>query len=201
MSTDTYHHGNLRRALLDAAWDLVARDGLDGLSLRAVAREAGVSHAAPAHHFKDKAGLIEALAVEGYERFERALDAAWRDSPHVGMERLADVGLAYIRFVQENPEAFRLMNRPELRGGSGSVAVREAAGSCGAVLERGLREVGGPGRSDADLSSDGMLAWTGVHGFAVLAIDGLLPLAADDVEAGQARARILLDAMARGLCR
>ena len=73
-----YHHGDLRRALIEAGWAIVEEDGPEALTLRGVARQAGVSHAAPAHHFPDKAALVEAMAVEGWNRFGAALASAWR---------------------------------------------------------------------------------------------------------------------------
>src|SRR5690349_18354767 len=86
-----YHHGNLRRALLDAAVDVIARDGPVGLGLRQVSRAVGVSHTAAAHHFGDKAGLLTAVAVEGFGLLSDALAAAGDD--------FAEVGVAYVGFA------------------------------------------------------------------------------------------------------
>src|ERR1700754_5334646 len=88
-----YHHGDLRRALIDAARRLLESEGPSALSLRAVAREAGVSPAAPYHHFKDKAELLEAVAHEGWEMLEHAMADAKRAA--VGRQQLTAIGISY----------------------------------------------------------------------------------------------------------
>src|SRR5689334_25241030 len=100
-----YHHGDLRRAILSAALDVIATDGPTALSLRDLARRAGVSHAAPAHHFKDKAGLLTAIAIDGYERLAVALEAG---------SSLLELGAAYVRFALDHPAHFEVMFSPDL---------------------------------------------------------------------------------------
>src|SRR5262245_39666864 len=110
----SYHHGNLRQALTQAALELVREQGAAALSLREVARRAGVSHAAPAHHFGDKAGLLTALATEGFIRFteaQRAGAARGGDDP---MRRFGWLGWAYVMFAAEHAAYFEVMFRPEL---------------------------------------------------------------------------------------
>jgi AcrR family transcriptional regulator len=103
-----YHHGNLRRVVLDAALVEIAERGPMQLSLRELARRAGVSHAAPAYHFGDKTGLPTAVAAEGFERLGDALSEG-RDAGG-----FLEIGLAYIRFAVSNPAHFEVMFRPEL---------------------------------------------------------------------------------------
>src|SRR5947207_14518508 len=93
-----YHHGDLRRALIDAARRILETEGPAALSLRAVAREAGVSPAAPYHHFKDKSQLLEAVAHEGWVALDVALSAARAQAPD-RRERRTGLGVAYIRFA------------------------------------------------------------------------------------------------------
>lgn len=112
---DVYHHGDLRRALLDAAMQLVESEGIAGLTLRGVARQAGVSHAAPYHHFQDKSALVTALVIECFERFDAALHTAFTTTPGTALERYMAVGHAYVRFALDHPQLFRVMCRPELR--------------------------------------------------------------------------------------
>lgn len=106
--TRPYHHGDLRRALVEAARRLLESDGGSDLSLRAVAREAGVSPAAPYHHFKDKSELLDALAMEGWDQLaEEMRTALERAGP--GRERLVTLGVAYVRFSRMNPAIYRVM--------------------------------------------------------------------------------------------
>src|SRR5512133_2304967 len=108
-----YHHGELRRALLDASLAVIERDGVSALSLRELARRLGVSHAAPAHHFPDKAALLVEIAREGYERFGAALAAAADAAPDDDA-RLAAIGRAYVDFALAHPATFRVMFGREL---------------------------------------------------------------------------------------
>jgi len=103
-----YHHGDLRRALVDAGRRLLEREGSAALSLRAVAREAGVSAAAPYHHFKDRAALLYAVAHEGHVGLNDAMQAAF-DTSEPGQRRIVAVGVAYVSFALANPALYRLM--------------------------------------------------------------------------------------------
>lgn len=103
-----YHHGDLRRALIDAARRLLESEGPSALSLRAVAREAGVSPAAPYHHFKDKAELLDAVAHEGWEMLDDALVKGRKQDESV-RDRMASIGVAYVCFARDNPALYRVM--------------------------------------------------------------------------------------------
>jgi AcrR family transcriptional regulator len=103
-----YHHGDLRRALIDAASRVLESEGPSALSLRAVAREAGVSPAAPYHHFKDKTELLEAVAHEGWTLLDAALAAAKAKAPSAA-EAMNELGVAYVCFARENPALYRVM--------------------------------------------------------------------------------------------
>ncbi|MFE1197014.1 TetR/AcrR family transcriptional regulator [Streptomyces olivaceoviridis] len=103
-----YHHGDLRAALLKSAERTLRDKGVGALSLRELARDVGVSHAAPGRHFKDKQALLDALALDGYERMNQALAAADRpDRPFE--ERMTAFARAYLGFAVENPELLELM--------------------------------------------------------------------------------------------
>lgn len=202
-SRGRYHHGDLRRALLDAAVALAREEGVDAVTLRAMARRVGVSHAAPAHHFADKAALVEALAVEGYGQFTAALRAAWEDTPGHCLQRLAGVGRAYVGFALRERELFRLINRPELRAGRGTASpspVGEAAQECLAVLETAIRA----GQDEGYLPSGSpapwsLLAWSAVHGLSVLILDDLLAERVAGVQDELVLVDRLLLAMGHGL--
>jgi AcrR family transcriptional regulator len=103
-----YHHGDLRRALIDAASRVLEAEGPSALSLRAVAREAGVSPAAPYHHFKDKTELLEAVAQEGWDMLDAALAAAKAKAPSASAA-MSELGVAYVCFARDNPALYRVM--------------------------------------------------------------------------------------------
>jgi AcrR family transcriptional regulator len=179
---ERYHHGDLASALVDAAWALLREGGPEAVTLRASAARAGVSHAAPKHHFRDKAGLVEALAVRCLERFTAALRSAWEETPGPSIVRFRAVGIAYVRFAADHPEEFRLMNRSELRRSDRGVSdaaaaspVERAARAAYDVLLEAIRtsqEEGFVAAGDADALA--LTAWSSVHGLSVLVIDGLL---------------------------
>src|SRR5476651_57964 len=103
-----YHHGDLSRALVDAARRILEAEGAAALSLRAVAREAGVSPAAPYHHFKDKTELLEAVAHGGWDALSDAIVEARRSAANPA-EGLTNIGVAYVNFARDNPALYRLM--------------------------------------------------------------------------------------------
>ncbi|WP_212834695.1 TetR/AcrR family transcriptional regulator [Catellatospora sp. TT07R-123] len=158
-----YHHGDLRRTILAAAVDAIAESGPDGWSLRELARRAGVSHAAPAHHFGDRTGLLTALAAEGYDLLADTLGAA---DPG-----FLEAGLAYVRFATEHPAHFTVMFQPTLYRADDE-AVAEARERAGRVLREGARAAA-PGRADADTTA--LAGWSIAHGFASLWLAGALP--------------------------
>ena len=108
VETRRYHHGDLSRALVDAARRLLEAEGPSALSLRAVAREAGVSPAAPYHHFKDKGELLTAVAGEGWMLLDEAIVAAKKAAPSIH-EAMTEIGVAYVCFATNNPALYRVM--------------------------------------------------------------------------------------------
>lgn len=163
-----YHHGDLRRAVLDAALEVIAANGPSAISLRDLARRAGVSHAAPAHHFKDKAGLLTAIAVEGNEMLAESLAEAIAEN----RTGLADLGVRYVRFALDHPAHFEVMYRPDLYDHDDPVlaAARERAGT---MLRGTVEAMTEEGRlPDAGLAH--LAAWSVAHGFATLARGGNL---------------------------
>ena len=169
----SYHHGDLHDALLKAAEAVLERDGVQGLTLRAAAREAGVSHAAPTHHFGDMTGLLSELAAVGFRRFGTALReaASQQGSAHA---RLDAMGMAYVTFARKHPDLFMLMFRSE-RLDFDRPALKEAMLESNAALARGvgaqLGEPLTPGRLTLGQAAEMVRAWSLVHGFAVLLLD------------------------------
>ncbi|MGH3559542.1 MAG: TetR/AcrR family transcriptional regulator [Mycobacterium sp.] len=158
MNRPTYHHGDLRAAILTEAARLVAERGADRMSLRELAREAGVSHAAPAHHFADRRGLFTALAAQGFELLAAALTDA--------RPRFLDAALAYVRFAIEHPGHYRVMfDKSLLDAANPGLAAAEAAAA--AELSRGVASLQDQ-HAKADPAAAELAAWSLVHGFSML---------------------------------
>jgi AcrR family transcriptional regulator len=174
-----YHHGDLRRALLDAAVEAIAADGPAAISLRDLARRAGVSHAAPAHHFGDKAGLLTAVAAEGY----RLLAGELREAYEAG--DFLEAGVAYMRFAVGHPAHFAVMFRPDLhrRDDPDLTAAMDRTRSMLYAQAAGQEGVAEGGAAEA-----GIAAWALVHGLATLWLSGNLPASAGDDPERLARA-------------
>ncbi len=172
MDASTYHHGNLRSALLEHAAAEIEESGVEKLSLRQVAKRAGVSHAAFAHHFGSAQGLLTGLAAEGFTMFGKALSDARNHDYSQGTDLLETSGLAYIQFALDYPQLFSLMfssklpdfSDPTLDGASMKVFQAFIAD----VHGRNVLEVDGPGGVDIVA----MANWAKVHGLATLLLTG-----------------------------
>lgn len=172
MKSTPYHHGDLREALLTAAETILRRDGLLALTLRATAREAGVSHAAPGYHFGDLPGLLTELAAVGLRRLSEQLKAI-KSSPE---RRTWDAARAYLAFARAHPALFQLMFQSD-RLEPGRPSLVEAR----TEAIRQLAQTRGIGESEPSLAQLGHITggWAIVHGFAMLLLDGrLAPLLA-----------------------
>ena len=195
---ETYHHGSLKEALLQAAERILEREGIQGLTLRAAAREAGVSHAAPKNHFGDLAGLLSELAAVGFNRFVATMQAGARESGSPD-RRMEAIGRGYVAFARAHPGLFLLMfrgerldfTRPSLRA-----AVDASSGALsGAVAARSGEKVEA-GLTLAQAASI-IGPWSLVHGFAMLLLDGRLKPLMARLPAGT-DADALLGAVLRG---
>lgn len=167
-----YHHGSLRIALINAAEAVIAERGLDRFSLRETARRAGVSAAAPAHHFRDARGLLTALAAQAFRDLAEALAAADADAGNDREARIKAQGEAYVVFALERPARFDLMWRKPLLDND-DPQLSEAGNRAFDVLDRVTRGEGAPSSGSTDpVLAPSIAAWSLVHGFARLAIDG-----------------------------
>lgn len=186
MSRPTYHHGDLRAVILTEAARLVAERGADRVSLRELAREAGVSHAAPAHHFTDRRGLFTALATEGFQLLAAALAEA---RPH-----FVNAALAYVRFAIEHPGHYQVMfDKPLLDAADPDLVAAEAA--AGAELSRGVATLH-DAKAQADPGGAELAAWSLVHGFSMLWLnDAVAPRrnVTDPMKTAERIARMLFD--------
>jgi len=165
----SYHHGALGPALLRAAESVIADRGIDGFSLRETARRAGVSPAAPAHHFGDTKGLLTALATEAFRQFGDALEAG--DVGEDRTERIRSQGRAYVRFALAEPAKFDLMWRYALTDRE-NAEYQEASSRAFAILDRLVRGAHVPEHDDVS-AAPSIACWSIVHGFARLALDGV----------------------------
>jgi AcrR family transcriptional regulator len=182
-SSRPYHHGNLRRSLLDEAIATIRTDGVERLTLREIGAKAGVSRTALYRHFADKRALLAAVATEGFRLLRVELTSAWEDGGR-GLAAFNAMGVAYIRFAMSNPSHYRVMfggfvdtteSEPELSA--------EGAGAFQALVDA-LVILQGDGivRRD-DALTMAQFVWAVVHGVAMLGIDGQLrePCRVDDL--------------------
>jgi AcrR family transcriptional regulator len=164
-----YHHGDLPRVLLDAAVQAIAEVGPAAVSLRDLARRAGVSHAAPAHHFGDKAGLLTAVATDGFERL-----AATLRQTHEATGSFLEVGVAYVRFAVTHRAHFEVMFRPELYHTDDPDLVRARDAARALLYPPAAEFTNSSGGGGGDVRA-GVAAWSLVHGLATLWLNHNLP--------------------------
>lgn len=186
-----YHHGDLRNALLVAAEEELAEKGIEGFSLRGVAKRAGVSHAAPAHHFHDTGDMLTALATIAAERLTASMRAAMAAADRSPRAQFIASGVGYVHFALDNPALFQLLfgsKRPD----SADKTLQIHASEAFMTLVNCVRAISG---SDPMADDDGRLqiaaAWSMVHGLANLLIANRLafaqPMLAADFDATLAR--------------
>jgi AcrR family transcriptional regulator len=184
----TYHHGDLHEALVRAARTILEKQGLAALSLRGAARAAGVSPAAPYHHFPDKHALLDAVAVQGFDALTSAMNkptAKQRDPS----ARLDASGVGYVVFALENPALFRLMFGRDEQQSSASAPLIEARDRAYGVLQAAVAETSPAGVADPFVC---LLLWALVHGIATLILDGGINPAEFGLGGGEALAARLL---------
>lgn len=169
----SYHHGDLRQALIREARASLKEKGVDKLSLREVARNTGVSHAAAYHHFRDKTALIAVVAVAAFGELEAVMQAVPSGGDAPG--RLGALMRVYITFALENPDEFRLMFLPQLRSDEVRTEVEGAGRATYALIVAALASLEAAGRlKPADPEQAAITAWAAAHGLATLMLDGPL---------------------------
>jgi AcrR family transcriptional regulator len=165
MRARAYHHGDLRNALLDAARKILEEETLGQLSLRAVARRAGVSHAAPYRHFPNHEALLVELAVEGFVELKDEIAAAGAQATDAESDRIASIGAAYMRFVVRRPELTSLMFGPQLPNRDAFPELGVAADAIGTAIGTALHD-----------TALGLAVWAAVHGLAMLILRNVIDL-------------------------
>src|SRR6516162_8868573 len=192
----TYHHGDLRYALVRSALEILSEAGVAGLSLRAAARRAQVSAMAPYRHFADNEALLAAVAEYGFRELAARLTAATAAAadPRAGLGAL---GVAYVLFAREQPSLFKLMFGPMIEQKSGHPDLDEAGGACFNALRQAVAAAKFFD-GDSDAGDVALACWSLVHGLSALIVDGRLA----EYESGPAEAvamrltRLLSDSLA-----
>jgi AcrR family transcriptional regulator len=173
---DRYHHGNLRSALIAAAESELAENGAEHFSLRACARRANVSHAAPAHHFGDAAGLLDALAALGFARLTETMLFEMNLADKTAGAQLAASGLGYVRYAVENPHLFKLMSASQLRPNASAELVQNAEAAFNILLSVVANRTGIPPLKTPNGWIDVAASWAAMHGYAHLLISKKLAM-------------------------
>lgn len=164
-----YHHGDLRNAIIDAALDLLAEKGVDGLSLRQCAARAGVSHGAPAHHFGDLQGVLTAIAAIGFDLLTESMNRSQKAGGPTAYERLCSTGAGYVKYALKHPHHFSLMFQSDLVNFDDPVLC-EAAQIAYQVLTDAIAAIYPPEEKAQRDGRDAM--WSIVHGYAQLILAG-----------------------------
>jgi AcrR family transcriptional regulator len=172
----TYHHGDLKNALINAGVEILAKDGVSGLSLRKVAGRAGVSHSAPYSHFADKQALIAAISTEGFRQLYERMSAVAEEYKTTPFMQLIEVAWAYVQFALDDRDRFKVMF-------SGVLEKEKKYSEFVAESQRNFQlvkmiveanQVAGVLRSGAsDLAA--LSAWGIIHGFVMLLLEGQIP--------------------------
>ena len=194
-----YHHGDLRKALLKAAKELIAEAGIENLSLRKLAERAGVSRTAPYHHFSDKNDLLCAIASEGFRRRHQSAKATF-ENPHLTQEqKFEDFICGYVRFAADNPEEYELMfGRSIWKQANSTQELRDVAYPCFQHQLEMIRSWQDAGLLASDtVAGDSALRtsqviWGAVHGIAKLLIDGIYTDAAQIEEISQCAVKLFI---------
>ncbi|MDW8845015.1 TetR/AcrR family transcriptional regulator [Erwinia sp. MMLR14_017] len=169
----TYHHGDLRTTLINAALEIIENEGIDMLSLRACARKANVSHAAPAHHFGTITGLLDELAAEGYSLLRREMQ---KNKNNLTADSLLSAGTGYIRFAINHPGLFRIMAKMKTSPSPSERLLKESDAALEFLkcsLKQAYLEQHGIPLSENTLTLRSELAWCTVHGYSHLYIEGM----------------------------
>lgn len=174
-----YHHGDLRNALLDAGLEILAREGIGAVTLRAIAARAGVSHAAPAHHFGNLRGLMTALAAIAFDRLYASVDTAKAGAAKEPIEQARAAGTGYVDFARHNPGLFRLMFSSSLIDYADPGLQLAAKRAYEQLLDTAAPAVSQRGSGEADVSAVALQLWCTVHGFAHLLLENRIAPSAD----------------------
>lgn len=190
-----YHHGDLKAALVECGTEILRKEGPEALTLRAVARAAGVSVAAPYRHFADRRELVAAVAEDGFRRLQQAMMSQMQQGGAQGFRGMAT---AYVRFAHDNPADYHVMFGPEVASTEDLPGLRETSRSVLGFVAHGVamgQQAGRIGPGDPMLIA--VVLWAQLHGLVMLSLDGQSTGVAPSIETQVEEAtRILMFGMA-----
>lgn len=193
-----YHHGDLRRALLDAAMAMLGEDDGWQFTLRELARRAGVSHTASYKHFPDKAALLAELALVGFEQLRAALLTACPPPPATLREEFLEMSRAYVRFGASNSNLYRLMFSAEARRSVNARLQERAAAALDVLIDLIVRGQQEGWLREREVRKQAAASWSQLHGLVLLTIDGMLGADTVGPNAPDAALEVLLEGLETG---
>jgi AcrR family transcriptional regulator len=176
MTSNTYHHGNLKEALIAAGLEILSEQGVEGLSLRNVAKKVGVSHTAPYNHFSDKQALLAAISTAGHEQLYQTLSDTFKKSKTDCTEIIPEIAWAYLQFALDDPGRFKLMFSGALEEESNHPDYQQVALKNIAVLEQIITDCQASGQLPASqVQLAAIKLWSTVHGYTILMLENQFP--------------------------
>jgi AcrR family transcriptional regulator len=176
MTPKTYHHGNLKEALISASLEILSEKGMEGLSLRNVARKVGVSHTAPYNHFSDKQALLAAISTAGHEQLYDILLGTFENSKHTSPNIISEIAWAYLQFALDNPGKFKLMFSGALEEERDHPEYEEISRKNLSLFEEIIFFCQNKGQiAEGKVECIAIRLWSLVHGFAHLALEDQFP--------------------------
>jgi AcrR family transcriptional regulator len=176
MTPKTYHHGNLKEALISAGLEILSEKGIEGISLRKVARKVGVSHTAPYNHFSDKQGLLAAISTAGHEQLYHTLLNSFEESKHSSTDIISQIAWSYLEFALANPSMFKLMFSGALEEERAHPEYVEISTKNISLFEEIILYCQNKGQlKEGKVEIVAIKLWSSVHGFANLILEDQFP--------------------------
>ena len=177
MKKKAYHHGNLKEALVSAGLAILSEKGIEGLSLRNVAKKVGVSHAAPYNHFPNKQALLAAMSTAGHEQLHQAMSGAFENAKRTSADTLAEVVWAYLQFALVDPGRFKLMFSGALEEERDHPAFLEVSRKNISLLEEIIIYCQNKGEvAEGRVATIAIRLWSLAHGFTYLVLENQFPI-------------------------
>ncbi|NTV36956.1 MAG: TetR/AcrR family transcriptional regulator [Anaerolineaceae bacterium] len=176
MTLDTYHHGNLKEALISAGLEILSKKGIESLSLRNVAKQIGVSHTAPYNHFHDKQDLLAAISAAGHKQFHLVLLETYEQFKNNPTELIIEIAWAYLQFALQNPDKFKLMFSSALEEEQKHPEFEEITQKTINLFEEMIRFCqSGGALEEGNVYKIAINLWSSVHGFTMLVLEDQFP--------------------------